>query len=332
MNSDQKEKLQKLVNTSTILNPLERQEWLQLLELMDEKQLEELERILSANQSLILNPSDFAKASSDKSSLTKQENNSPPPPLLKRGGEETMSRFSHIVNLPKLEIGDQKPAPTGSHTFGAGKPGFGNQQPNAALDKPNFAQKLKLMLAEKELATSRPEFELELPSAIKKQEASASNQIVNLPPWLKPSSKPALPAVPKPLVYAEKKSLIPSVPANIAKSAAKPPASVKVPDNRQPVVLESSGDLTSLNVTTLQSQDFSVLLKKFKNLIAKADYHDIIFNLEKSPLYQAYIRTGQELLSKQTSFEQLGAKTGGENYLTRQQFEKLTDLLTQIQG
>ena len=48
MNNQDLEKIRALVKTSTILSPEERAEWLALLEVMDDKQLGELEKILTA--------------------------------------------------------------------------------------------------------------------------------------------------------------------------------------------------------------------------------------------------------------------------------------------
>src|SRR3989344_479332 len=123
MNLDKIEKIKALVRQSAILNARERGEWLALLEVMDDKQLFELEKILgsgirdkgpeiSKKSSLILNPSSFAKASTfaeatadkseDKLSLTKKpaQASKPLPPQNVMPIRATPA-LSHILNLPK---------------------------------------------------------------------------------------------------------------------------------------------------------------------------------------------------------------------------------------
>ncbi|HYV33968.1 MAG TPA: hypothetical protein VE973_03935, partial [Candidatus Limnocylindria bacterium] len=106
---------------------------------------------------------------------------------------------------------------------------------------------------------------------------------------------------------------------------------VRTPKGLTTAIIETLPDLTRLTLRILDSEDFNSLLKKIKNLIAKYGYHEVVFNVEKSPLYQNYIKTGSELLSNDNSFEKMENEPSLERHLSREQFEKLTDLLSQMQ-
>lgn len=117
-------------------------------------------------------------------------------------------------------------------------------------------------------------------------------------------------------------------------SPTPPPATAKPESFAQDAApgLENLNDLTALEPKILYKQDFNLFVAKVKSLIAKYGYHEVVFNLEQSPLFKNYIVTGNQLLSQQITFEKLAALPQGQNYLTRQQFEKVTDLLTKIQA
>ncbi|MCX6797249.1 MAG: hypothetical protein NTX98_02105, partial [Candidatus Doudnabacteria bacterium] len=58
--------------------------------------------------------------------------------------------------------------------------------------------------------------------------------------------------------------------------------------------------------------------------------HNVIFSLEKSPLFKAYINTGIKVLGSQTGFGQgYGGQTS--DILKQEDFEKFTDLLMGLQ-
>ena len=97
------------------------------------------------------------------------------------------------------------------------------------------------------------------------------------------------------------------------------------------VNLNSLQDLTGMDSEILQKNDFDYFVKKIKDLVYKLGYHDVLFNLEKSNLYQSYIRTGIEILNKQSDFEQLADSDQATKFLTRHQFEEVADLLRMIQ-
>ncbi|MBI5530272.1 MAG: hypothetical protein HY918_02105 [Candidatus Doudnabacteria bacterium] len=92
--------------------------------------------------------------------------------------------------------------------------------------------------------------------------------------------------------------------------------------------IKSLEDLKAMDALILTA-DLSTVAKKIKKLYSSHDFHDVIFSLENSELYKNYLKTGTEILTKQTDFENLNPASG---FLDRSQFEKFTDLLREIQG
>jgi hypothetical protein len=141
------EKIKSLIQASELLTSAEKQEWLDLCDVMNDDQLEELNAIL-----LSVLPKEKPKA-----------------PLPELKAEPKGLPLKHILNLP------QKPNPEEVLVVNQSKP------------TSKFWQKIKSVLAEKELPPGHPEStkELELP------------EHANLPPTnlVKISKQPVLPAV-----------------------------------------------------------------------------------------------------------------------------------------
>jgi hypothetical protein len=68
------------------------------------------------------------------------------------------------------------------------------------------------------------------------------------------------------------------------------------------------------------------LAKKIKDLINSEGYYQTFFSLEKSTLFKQYLLTGLDCLYKEVSVAEL-AQEHPNQYLTKEQFEKFTDLL-----
>jgi hypothetical protein len=97
--------------------------------------------------------------------------------------------------------------------------------------------------------------------------------------------------------------------------------------------IETLNDLASLDYEFLKAQDFNALLTKLRNLIQKYGYYEVIFNVEKSPIYSNYIQTGLQILNNKATFEQLSSNGSADgDYLSRVEFEEMADLLRQIQA
>jgi len=166
MQLDKIEKLKNLIKSSSILNSQEREEWLQLLELMNDKQMWELEKILmSSQQSAVSSQRSLPRLDSESKRASKGE-----------GGEVHLPSLAHIINLPQTKI-SQSPFPF-SHLEGTKitpSPGLAIklQGPIAVEEKTKgrFWQKIKDILAEKELPAGHKEAveELELPDSTRPQ-------------------------------------------------------------------------------------------------------------------------------------------------------------------
>jgi|GEM_PF-1584044 len=166
MNIQQLGKLKGLIHTSGILNEGERAEWLTLLELMNDKQLNELEKILNSEQR-IENREQQKSASSiqhiaDSSETKIKEIQKTAQPV-----RPHMPNLSHIMNLPKTLDGHAPAFKLSQKTMGmpqvAGKELSPLVSSKIIKQKQSFGDRLKAIFAEKELPAGRPENELSLP-------------------------------------------------------------------------------------------------------------------------------------------------------------------------
>ena len=351
MNFQHAEKIRQLIHTSTILNSQEREEWLGLLELMNDKQLVELENILLANVPVmplekqpIIDEKEKLRQAEEKKPLTHDLENHP---VKTKPKEYQAPHLGHILNMPKV--------PSKSPVL----PGFGR-----ANKKPSFFEKLKDLLKEKELPPGLPDKELSLPSpqipkqveiqksavaptpkpvikaaALPKTESALAHQLAKKILEEKATKTSGLERLPNKINiagYVEKnfkKSLAdvqPNVPQDLNLAEHQPK---ELPKN-QPVVslnkktVDSIEELEKLAPQDLSKADVSLLIKSIQNLVRRANVHEIIFHLEKSPLYASYIETGKQLLTLGSSFESL--EKG--KYLNQKDFEATVDLLRAIQA
>jgi hypothetical protein len=227
--------------------------------------------------------------------------------------------------------------------------------------KSAFAEKLKMLFTEKELPAGQPDAVKELSSEAKilPKNTAPAPKILPAPLLPKPLASPQpLPTPVTQKVSSSGSNNRPSIisepvaalrPVKAATEIDRPDITEKIQreilasvkssapvtagsSNAQQSVnlnLEELSDLAAIDNKLFQASDFEQLVAKIRKLVKKHGYFEVIFNLEKSPLYQNYISTGQEVLSKGTGFEQLSY--GSKGFLNRQQFEKLADLLRQIQ-
>ena len=360
MPSEYTDKLIKLIQTSPILTPVERSEWLALLDLMNQKQLAELEAILITEQkpksqpvSPISPPAALRQTFPPKPAAPQLA--AQPKPAVVKPHETQIPQLSHITNVPNF----------GSHL--AAKPAFALAQKPAQAAPPQekktstFSDKLKFLVTEKELPSGKHNNPAPVtqPPVIKPQPAVPSLNLKTQPPAQKP------PQTYQPLAHTQAPAGLNNRPTIInphlggasmqRQPAAEPGSKVDFgaidqkiqaevmaamkggrggTDNSPKILssttaLEDLGDLTLLSNKALENNDFDFLVSKVRGLVKGYGYFEVIFNLEKSPLYKNYIKTGLELLTKESGFEQLYG--GTQDFLTRQQFEKLVDLLRQIQ-
>lgn len=377
MNQQQTEKIKLLVQTSAILSPSEKAEWLALLELMNDRQLMELEKILQ---------------SGSRNQALSQPVRPPVSAGLKPVSPAAQTpKLSHILNLPKIGQSDnrtigqsqaakpnlqlQKDLVNRLQAMQEPQSGFGPSisvgtfRPSAAVG--TFGQKLKAMFAEKELSApplrsgpsarkpelspGKPAAPLELPEPPPEESALHAFNL----PVPKPKPKPQFfpPAGPKSALVnigpAPVKAKTPESRSGFAPGinfpkaseqakrenlaairehilerpkAEKPAEPAKPAPAKEGLASLTLADLALLDIKVMRENDYNSLFKKIKDFTGLYGYHETLFNLEKSPLYQAYIKSGSQALAQASGFEHLGP-----GCLTRQQFEKFVDLLRQIQ-
>ncbi len=86
------------------------------------------------------------------------------------------------------------------------------------------------------------------------------------------------------------------------------------------------------DVKGLTPESFRVVQKgfvpKLQSLVKSNGLHQVLFNLEQSPLYKLYIDTGTKALADESGFEGLDTTA----YLSRDEFEAFTDLLREVEA
>lgn len=295
MNIAQVEKVRKLVKESKILNNSERQEWLALLELMNDKQVLELERILESSQ---------PKASAQV--LPPKVQPVPPVPPLPRhptvpqlapsgaGGSQGFGS-GHILNMPKAQ-GVKPPPPSPNESFG--------KKLEAVVKEPELPAPHKDLGLSSGLKAARPE--QKQPGRISLVEEVGNEKAKRVP-----AVKPGLEKWPE--KYRLESGL-----------AEKPQA----PIVSKPAKISSLTDIQSLLVEHFS--DPKSLQKVLKDYVKGYGYAQVLINLEKSALYKSYIKTGQEVLQKSVSFETLAKQGGG--FMDRTKFEEFADMLRFLQS
>lgn len=343
MQEQELEKLKNLIQTSGILSEGERGEWLQLVDLMNDKQKLELERILKSSAS------------------EKQASPAPTLPL------------KHIVNLPGSgKILNEQPEP--SHVMA--------EQSKKASPAQEFASHLQTELAEKELPSGEaakvpsPTKQIHATAAPKPKPApqsvpakntshipepvrlnlndiySGNLKIYNKEPThdKTPQSKPAPAAQPKPKPAAAtampttvqsglqrpdmlvKAELYEQQHAEVKKQRAKAAVEELHKQSSLKEGVETLHDIEELSLPKWRQGNHESLMKKIKGLISAKGYFDVIFSLQKSPLYAAYVLTGTEILKNQKSFEDIEQNRDLEkNSMVQNEFEGFTDLLRNLQ-
>lgn len=349
MQPDETNKIKSLVNTSTILSASEKAEWLALLDVMNDKQLGELEGILVGSAV-------SSKQTSNQQAATKVIT-SPSPSFERRGMEQPalavmqMPKLSHIMNLPNF-------TPTFAKTAAEPLPQapLGASQADVGKKSSAFASKLKAIFKEKELPAGLPELELEeghksqntehitqnkqdqkIPAVVPKPIFTLKEQPLAKPQVVKPISAPlrVLPPVPKPKNVSFGVFHDPVNPVNLKPVLAPKFSTAAAPKILKPELLNEPQinnlqDLAVLEPGILRAASLDSLTGKIKLLIGKYGYFEAIFNIEKSRLYKNYIGTGLKLLSGQPGFESLDRLD--EDYLSKEEFEKFTDLLSKMQA
>jgi hypothetical protein len=258
-----------MINTSPMLTAKEKEEWLDMLIVMNDKQVSELEAILNTPTDNLapLPPAPPAPAP------TAPTPRSSTPPL------------SHISNLPSSMSQVIPAAPALSPRYPLPKP----TKPGSLKQWEN---NLRHTVEEKELA--RPQEEK-----------------------LLSGTRPAVKPEPRPMPKQAALTPLPTVAPRAVPEKPGTPANLAEP--------KDAAALTLGNMRAMGNN----LITALKQVVASSNYYEVLFYLEKSPLYQLYLETGREALSAGASA--FPASAGGKNLLSKAEFEAFSDLLKSIQ-
>lgn len=331
------DKLIRLIQDSSILSPRERAEWSALLELMNDKQINELEKILldAENQDQAVRPAPVVpkalpakppQAVTPESLLKNLQPAKPIRPLedVKRASQPT--RIRDILAEKELPPGHPNPMQE-------------LELPNPAdRNKPEVLPSPAPPIAKPAMPTSpiaKPRAGLEPSLDLSSLLAKKLSSQPPVPGRVLP--KPPVPKVPiKPVVSSQVQREGKNVGVMLDKVRGLEGAG-KVFEPAQPaqhlirprfyekpniVSLQSLVQLTLDNFTANKAIE---LLEPIKQLIRQYGYYETRSYLEQSPLYQAYVDTGAKVLGGQADFVQ-----EWEGLMNQPDFEMFADLLIQM--
>jgi hypothetical protein len=183
-----------------------------------------------------------------------------------------------------------------------------------------------MAMVEKELPAHAQELELESP--VRKPKTPA----VPVPPPAKPKqAAPAQVKTPAPIAAP------PSTP--IAEIPKPEPVQVQEPDARDvessgsdssPETINTISDASAIGVRTLRYMGPDELQLKLAGLAKRHGYFEVLFAVEKSPLYETYVQTGKKLMGEHKNFEEVANDDSWRSLLTREEFETVADILRRL--
>ncbi len=309
LNEQKLKQIQNLVKNATVLSDQEKNEWMALIELMNDKQIAELEEILQKPKPEPVaqpQPQPQVVAMPPTTPVTPPASSAPtrpmpptkpmpptrpvptvssvPPVASARpavSAPSSASSLSHISNLPN-QLSDQKQDPL---VF---QPAASPAAKSAAPPVPSVTQP----------APSRP---TPVPMPRPSQAAPVRPRSIPMPP----SSPKPTEAVPMP----------PVTPLSIPQSTPR-----DVSSSMNTMVLSKFEDIINLTSSALHQQNRETFHKTINELAAQYGYFQVVTNLEQSPLYQDYLNYGKSML--------MGKKDNLA--LSQEEFEFIADILLSL--
>lgn len=348
MNFQHAEKIRNLINQSEILTAVEKAEWLGFLELMNDKQLLELEEILSGSQKTehtsIVTPvlktsvKNLPDPNQQGKPITHYLSHEEPKAAVK----SQLPHLGHILNMPSVPKKTEAKLP----------------EAKTIKSKTGFFQRLSNIFQEKELPSGINEHELALPNpdlepvknSIGKIEVigSIAKAVKSKPGESALNSKAyGLKKLPNMInVSGQQEEKTPSAFKTSATSELQPASKSQLPQavsNMQAAQAVSSVNLRSragqnkniknleelslLTIQDLEEGDLNQLIKNIQNLVKQKNVHEALKHLEESPMYKSYMETGKKALLND-SFENLEE----QGLINQEQFEMVADLLRQVKA
>ena len=335
MTDAQRNNLILLIKNSTILSFQEKEEWHMLLDLMNDKQVLELERILKPAPRVVASPPanlplshivNLPKATAPRSAEFRPVS----------APVKTSSKFAEQLNkiLGEKELTTEKtqldlppppPVPTPPiKNIVSPKPVL----PSIVVPKSvTPAPKPYIEIKEKpktfdqiiSSADSLPEIKYDSDNLSDVDLRDISEKIQP-----QPKSQPSVRAgLQNQDMLFQAAILRPQRPATTTAAPAKLEPKVELSPSVQ---LSEVVDAAGLSLDLWKKENHMALTERLKKIIGKHGYHEVIFNLQKSPLYSSYIDAGLKSLESGKSFEGLG-----EKFMNKKEFEDFTDMLRELQ-
>lgn len=314
------EKLTALIHESKLLSAAEKQEWLRLVGFMNDKQLLDLYHILVPNGgpgvatqsgqvavSAAKLPKPDEKQSQPQTTAAKAEQKSDTPPASQ--GVSLTDFLKRVSDKPKPQV---KPVVPVAQPL--------NKQSQGYL---RWKKTVDLAMTEKEL-----------PDHVEKPAVRATQP--DPPP---PPEKKIVPDVPT-VTQLKKPSLEqPPEPESPSVEVLSPepvvPAERDIPQEEfdaGPETISVLSDVSLIGIGTFRFMGGSELEARLVSLAKRHGYFEVLFAIEQSPLYEAYVATGKKLIGEQKNFEQAVEDDLLGNLLTRAEFESVADMLRRLGG
>lgn len=320
--------LRTTISNSQVLTPGEKQEWLRLVEFMNDKQLLDLYKILVPGGSGSQQGVPVAPVA--PSAAPAPQPSTPPPPA---------QTFPIAPVMPAPSVGQAptpSPVPVGGVGEGASLSSFLHRTAVAPSPAPvPVSPKPQSVPPVQPVATPPPAQTVPPPSP--------PTPVQPTTPFPMPQAMPAPQAVPAPApVPVPSVSLVPAaqvssvaVPADSPAVQPQPapatgtqlPAWSYTESSEVQTTISSLEDVTKVGVRMYRNLGGEKIFEKMRTLAKHKGYFDVLFAFEKSPLYAAYVHTGMQLIQQNLGFEQLSEKQDLGVYLSREEFEDMTDML-----
>ena len=304
MQADQQQKLAQLINTSQVLQNDERQAWLAMLPVMNDKQAGDLFAILMSpvTKKTIQSGS---TSQNDKQPSLRHIANLPTEMSYHMGSNDRPSQQSVSQPVAVKQKSMARPQAPQSHQ---------PSRPSGA-PHPDMSQVIKQRLEEKELPASHDAEPLELtsghvsapttqttqknkpkPSIVEDSEVQSMRKKISDP------RSASLATMPKPQQQTNEYIPLDELlkdrknregAREAIRVAAKPKPVVTNPSANPAQEINNIDSITSCSLETLQNQGFQALNDQLIKLVREHGYFAVILRFEASPLYKQYLEAGK---------------------------------------
>lgn len=293
-------KIKNLIKISSVLAEAERADWLSMVDLMNDKQLVELEKILSSGLAHAAPVAGSSSAPRPPVQPLQAAAASPSPPQRPSAAVQRFSdRVERMVQTAELREGYPKDEPE------LPPPPPAPRQ----IPVPQPVDVASLLRRRAEAAVSLPS----RPASVVAARPPAP------PPPVSPPKKPLPPAPPPPP---------PETPSPAALKDR--PTRAFPPSPRPSVELRTLEELSAFGVTNWLGYPSGEFAAKLQQLMVRFGYHSVVFSLEKSPLFKSYVDTGVEILNQRANFGTSEDGALSMQHLSRREFERLSDVFRQL--